>query len=404
MVIRAAFLMQSTEHGVGLSQRGVSTGTRACCPIPERPREGGSVSLAPDEIKERLKAVKYPGFSRDIVSFGIVKEIEADERRTQVRLELVTENQDVVRQIVADVEAVLDGIEGLAPADIVVERPQAKGQTPAGQVARDVGRGPRSVAGVARLLAVASGKGGVGKSTVAANLAVALASAGHRTGLLDADIYGPSIPTMFAIGEADRIKSNEEGKLVPIERCGVKLVSMGFFVGEGAPLIWRGPMLTKALTQFLFDVAWGGLDYLVVDLPPGTGDVQMTLTMQVALDGGVIVTTPQEVALADVERGVRMFQQAGAPVVGLIENMSYHICAGCAERHYLFGQGGGERMAKSYDIPFLGEIPLVRSVRESGDEGRPIVVRDPDSLAARAFLGIAERLALELPANEVGHA
>jgi ATP-binding protein involved in chromosome partitioning len=360
--------------------------------------------LAPDEIKERLKAVKYPGFSRDIVSFGIVKEIEVDERRTQVRLELVTENQDVVRQIVADVEAVLDGIEGLAPADIVVERPQAKGQAPAGQVARDVGRGPRSVAGVARLLAVASGKGGVGKSTVAANLAVAIASAGHRTGLLDADIYGPSIPTMFAIGEADRIKSNEDGKLVPIERYGVKLVSMGFFVGEGAPLIWRGPMLTKALTQFLFDVAWGGLDYLVVDLPPGTGDVQMTLTMQVALDGGVIVTTPQEVALADVERGVRMFQQAGAPVVGLIENMSYHICGGCAERHYLFGQGGGERMAKSYDIPFLGEIPLVRSVRESGDEGRPIVVRDPDSLAARAFLGIAERLALELPANEVGHA
>jgi len=361
--------------------------------------------MTADQIKERLKSVKYPGFSRDIVSFGIVKDIELDPKRTQVRLLIVTENEDVIRQIVTGVEEVVSGIEGLPPVDIVVERPQAsEGRAPAGEAAREVGRGPRRVSGVGRLVAVASGKGGVGKSTVAANLAAALAAHGRRTGLLDADIYGPSMPTMFGIGEGDRVQSDAQGKLLPLERFGVKLVSMGFFVGEGAPLIWRGPMLTKALTQFLYDVDWGVLDYLIVDLPPGTGDVQMTLTMQTALDGGVIVTTPQEVALADVERGVRMFQQAGAPIVGLIENMSYHVCSGCKEKHYLFGQGGGKRMAAKYEIPFLGEIPLVRSVREAGDEGTPIVVRDPQSEAARAFAAIAERLTLELPTAKVGHA
>jgi ATP-binding protein involved in chromosome partitioning len=253
-------------------------------------------------------------------------------------------------------------------------------------------------------VAVASGKGGVGKSTVAANLAAALAVRGGRVGLLDADIYGPSVPTMFGIGADERIRSNERGTLIPIERHGVKLVSMGFFVGEGSPLIWRGPMLTKALTQFLHEVEWGGLDYLLVDLPPGTGDVQMTLTMQTALDGGVIVTTPQEVALADVERSVRMFQQCGARIAGLVENMSFHVCPCCGDKRYLFGSGGGRRMAESYDIPFLGEVPLVRDVRQSGDEGTPIVVREPQSESARAFLSIAERLGTALSGAEVGHA
>jgi ATP-binding protein involved in chromosome partitioning len=358
-----------------------------------------------EDLKERLKAVKYPGFSRDIVSFGIVRDIDLDDKRTQVRLAIVSENEEVIRQIVRDVESVVSGIEGLAAVDIVVERPQApRGAAQAGPAGHEAGRGSRKVPGVRRLVAVASGKGGVGKSTVASNLAVALAGHGRKVGLLDADIYGPSMPTMFGVGEGERPGSEPDGRLLPIERHGVKLMSMGFFVAEGSPLIWRGPMLTKALTQFLFDVKWGALDYLIVDLPPGTGDVQMTLTMQTALDGGVIVTTPQEVALADVERGVRMLQQANAPIVGLIENMSYHVCSGCAEKRYLFGEGGGRRMAKSYDVPFLGEIPLLRAVREAGDEGAPIVVRDPDSEAARAFLAIAERLTLALPTAEVGHA
>jgi len=359
--------------------------------------------MTADEIKERLKAVKYPGFSRDIVSFGLVKDISVDDKRTQVRLLVVTENRDVVRQIVTDVEALLDGIEGLPPPDIVVEQPQ-RGPAQPGQQAREAGRGPQRVAGVSRMVAVASAKGGVGKSTVAANLAVALARRGHRVGLLDADIYGPSIPTMFGIADNEHMKSEDDGTLVPIERYGVKLVSMGFFVGEGAPLIWRGPMLTKALMQFLNDVAWGELDYLIIDLPPGTGDVQLTLTMQVALDGGIIVTTPQDVALADVERGLKMFQQARVPVLGVIENMSYHVCPGCGAEAHLFGHGGGARVAERFGVSLLGEIPLVRAVREGGDEGRPVVVTDPEGEVAAAFARVAERFGLEVPKQEIGHA
>jgi len=362
-----------------------------------------------DEIKERLKSVKYPGFSRDIVSFGLIKEIDLDDKRTQVRLYLVTQNEDVVRQIVSDVEACLRGIPGIPPPDIVVERQQQEHGHAHG-AGRDAGaaaRGPRKVPGIARLLAVASGKGGVGKSTVAANLAVALAARGYRVGLLDADIYGPSIPTLFGVRADDRVESDENGTLIPLERYGVKLVSMGFFVGEGAPLIWRGPMLTKALTQFVYDVRWGDLDYLVIDLPPGTGDVQMTLTMQFALDGGVIVTTPQDVALADVERGIRMFQQAGAPVVGIVENMSLHVCPKCGRESRLFGSGGGARTAEAHKVPYLGGIPLVRGVREASDSGCPIAAADPTGEVGRAFDEIARRVTVELPAgvqHEAGHA
>ena len=367
-----------------------------------------------DEIRERLKSVKYPGFSRDIVSFGLIKEIEVDAKRTQVRLYIVTQNEEVVRQVVSDVDACLRAIPGLPAPDIVVERQQQE-QRPHGDHTHGPGaregagpRGPRKVPGVGRLLAVASGKGGVGKSTVAANLAVALAARGHRVGLLDADIYGPSIPTMFGIRPDERVESDEDGKLVPIERYGVKLVSMGFFVGEGAPLIWRGPMLTKALTQFLYDVRWGELDYLVIDLPPGTGDVQMTLTMQFALDGGVIVTTPQDVALADVERGIRMFQQAKAPVVGVVENMSLHVCPKCGRESRLFGEGGGARTAAAHEVPYLGGVPLVRGIREAGDSGCPIVASDPGGEVGKAFAEIARRVAEQLPVGsvhgEAGHA
>ncbi len=362
--------------------------------------------MTADEIKERLKSVKYPGFSRDIVSFGLVKAVEVDAKRTQIRLYVVTQNEEVTRKIVEDIEACLAGIPELPPPDIVVERPQeAAAAHEPGHRAREAGRGPRRVPGVARLLAVASGKGGVGKSTVAANLAVALAERGRRVGLLDADIYGPSVPTLFGLTPDDHVASDDEGRLIPIERFGVKLVSMGMFVGEGAPLIWRGPMLTKALTQFLQDVKWGDLDYLIIDLPPGTGDVQMTLTMQFALDGGVIVTTPQDVALADVERGIRMFQQAHAPVVGVVENMSYHVCPGCGRRSQLFGEGGGKRTAAAHSVPFLGGIPLLRSVREAGDAGSPVASVDPNGEVAVAFATIAKRVEEELPlSGTVGHA
>jgi len=299
--------------------------------------------------------------------------------------------------VVAEAERLVGALEGVSEARATMTADvRARG-----------GFSRQAVPGIRNILAVGAGKGGVGKSTVAANLAVALAARGSRVGLVDADIYGPSIPTMFGIGPAERVKSDERGTLVPIERYGVKLISMGFFVGEGAPLIWRGPMLTKALTQFVYDVRWGDLDYLVIDLPPGTGDVQMTLTMQFALDGGVIVTTPQDVALADVERGIRMFQQAGAPVVGVVENMSLHVCPKCGCESRLFGSGGGARTAEAHKVPYLGGIPLVRGIREACDSGCPITAADPGGEVGRAFDEIARRIALGLPIaaqHEAGHA
>ncbi|MFN2378547.1 MAG: P-loop NTPase [Candidatus Binatia bacterium] len=358
------------------------------------------------EIKERLKGVKYPGFSRDIVSFGLVKAIEVEAGRCEVRLSILSDSQDVVREIVAGVEGVLGQIPGLGRIDVVVERPQADRGAQARETAKAMGRGPSGVPGVARIVAVASAKGGVGKSTIAANLAVALARRGQRVGLLDADIYGPSVPLLFGVGRGEAGASDAEGRFLPAERHGVKLVSMGFFVADGAPLIWRGPMLSKALHQFLRDVAWGDLDVLVIDLPPGTGDIQMTVTASVALDGGVIVTTPQDVALADVERGVKMFQQAGVPILGVIENMSFHVCSGCGRTAHIFGDGGAARVANRFGIPVLGNIPLARPVRESGDSGTPIVVSDPASTAGAAFTVLAESVsgALAAPREVAGHA
>ena len=358
--------------------------------------------MSPDEIRERLREVKYPGFSRDIVSFGIVKEVELDEHRTQIRLSLPTENQEVVTAIVAAIEALLGDIEGLAPPDIIVERPhqsaaEQSGAAQGGPQPHAHAHGPKRPEGVARTIAIASGKGGVGKSTVASNLAVALVAQGASVGLLDADIYGPSVPTMFGVAADQRLGGDEEGRFVPHERFGVKLASMGFFVADGAPLIWRGPMLTKALGQLLGDVDWSGTDYLLVDLPPGTGDVQMTLTQNLQIDAGIIVTTPQEVALADVERGIRMFKEASVPVGGVIENMSYHICSGCGKRSPVFGEGGGRRVAEQHGVPFLGGIPLLRAIREGGDEGRPLSAGPAGGEAGSVFEALARRLIEELP-------
>jgi ATP-binding protein involved in chromosome partitioning len=244
---------------------------------------------------------------------------------------------------------------------------------------------------------VASGKGGVGKSTVAANLALALATLGNRVGLLDADVYGPSIALM--LGARERPQSTEDRRIIPLERFGIKVLSLGLFVDDRTAIIWRGPMITKLLTEFLRDVAWGELEYLVLDLPPGTGDAQLTITQQVALTGGIIVTTPQDVALLDVRRGVVMFQQVHAPVLGVIENMSYHICTGCGDRTEPFGHGGGERMAAQFGVPFLGEIPLVAEICKAADNGTPIVAADPAHPQSQAFLAIARRVVEEVTAR-----
>lgn len=344
----------------------------------------------PQEILDRLKSVPYPGFSRDIVSFGVVKDIEIGSAGVTVTMAPSTAREEVVQELEAAIRGAIAAMPGVpGPVAIVREAPP---------MPQGVRRGPQAIAGVRTVLAVASGKGGVGKSTVATNLALALANLGRRVGLMDADVYGPSIPLMLGITE--KAQSGEGRRLVPIERHGLRVLSMGLFVGEDTPIIWRGPMLTKLITEFLRNSDWGELDILVMDLPPGTGDVQLTLTQQVPITGGVIVTTPQDVALADVRRGIQMFRQCNAPVLGLIENMSFHVCPGCGTRADLFGHGGGAAMAREMGLPFLGEVPLARAVREAGDRGLPIVAADPASPQARAFHEIAERVLVQLTEAE----
>ncbi len=345
--------------------------------------------VTPQQILQELKKVKYPGFTRDIVSFGMIRDIEVGSTGVNVLLAPTTAHEETVQQIRDAVTATVSAIPGVRAVHVTLsapEQPQRRGPT-----------GPLGVPGVRHVIAVASGKGGVGKSTVAVNLALALAGLGHRVGLLDADVYGPSVPLMLGLRE--RPQSTEDRRIIPLERFGLKVISLGLFIDDQTPVIWRGPMINKLLTQFLRDVEWGELDYLVLDLPPGTGDAQLTITQQVPLTGGVIVTTPQDVALIDVKRGVTMFQHVNAPVLGVVENMSYHVCSGCGARAELFGHGGGERMAQQFGVPFLGEIPLVREIRAAGDTGKPIVAADPQHPQSQAFRAIAERIVVEIAAR-----
>jgi ATP-binding protein involved in chromosome partitioning len=336
---------------------------------------------SPQAILEALRAIPYPGYTRDIVSFGIIKDIEVASAGVTVILAPTTEDNDVIQRIATRVHETVAAI-GVGPVTVRVERPAQSRARPAG---------PRPIPGVRNALAVASGKGGVGKSTIATNLALALIEHLPAVGLMDADVYGPSVPVMLGI--RDRPETREDRRIIPVTAHGLKVISMGLFVDERTPVIWRGPMLTKLLGEFSRNVEWGELDCLVLDLPPGTGDVQLTITQQIKLAGGVIVTTPQDVALADVERGIAMFNQMGAPVIGVIENMSYHVCSGCGQRAEIFGYGGGARMAERFHVPFLGEIPLYRAVRTCADAGRPIVAADPGHPVSVAIREIARRIA-----------
>lgn len=261
----------------------------------------------------------------------------------------------------------------------------------AGQMPR-----PAPIPGVDSLIAIASGKGGVGKSTTAVNLAVALAAQGAKVGLMDADIYGPNVPVMM--GSKERPDLNPEGMMIPLERHGVKFMSLGLIAGDGVPIVWRGPMLAKMITQFLQDVAWAPLDYLLIDLPPGTGDVQLTLTQTAPLAGALIVTTPQAIALEDVRRGIQMFETVQVPVLGVLENMSWYTCRKCGSIHHPFGSGGGAKTANHYDVPFLGEIPLDLRIQAGADHGDPATAAFPDSEVAQAYMGVASRVR-ELVAN-----
>ncbi len=334
----------------------------------------------PQDLLELLRRVKYPGFNRDIVSFGMVRDIQVGSRHVRVELSTTSMNAAALDAIRREIAVLMRDATGL-PVEIVVETTPPAAPPPA------TPRPKPPIPGVGAIVAVASGKGGVGKSTVAVNLACTLAAKGLRTGLLDADVYGPSLSTMLGIEGAPPVR--EDRRIIPAERHGIRVISMGMFLGERTPVIWRGPMVTKLITEFLRNVEWGELDYLILDLPPGTGDAQLAVAQQVPLAGGLVVTTPQDVALLDVRRGITMFEQLHAPVLGVVENMSYHLCSGCGARAEIFGHGGGERMARQFGVPFLGEIPLVRAIREAGDAGAPIVVSNPTHPQSRAFGEIA---------------
>lgn len=297
------------------------------------------------------------------------------------------DREEPLRQIATQIHQTLTHDLGVSKLEFKVHKVTAELGEKAGRA---------RLAGTRWVIAVASGKGGVGKSTVAANLAIALASLGYRVGLLDADIYGPSVPMMFAT-EGERPRSAGGQSFYPIEKYGIKLISIGFFLTDKTPVIWRGPMVMSAVRQFLQDTLWGTQDFLIVDLPPGTGDAQLTLAQQIALDGVVIVTTPQDVATADALRAVRMFRQVHCPLLGVVENMSYFVCPDCGERDELFGHGGGEKMAEAEGMDKLAEIPIDSELRASGDQGMPITLANPKHPSSQAFIELARRVREAMP-------
>lgn len=336
-----------------------------------------------ESIRTALSSVRYPGFNRDIVSFGLVKAIRTEDGIITVDISLATRDPNVPRQIHEGAMAAIKSLAGVREVKLNFDiKDPPNPVTGADRLPKS------SIPGVKRIIAVASGKGGVGKSTVAANLAVALSATGARVGLCDCDLYGPSVALMF--GTDERPMQNEQQEILPIHRHGLQLMSMGFLLDDGSPVIVRGPMATKYTQQFLRQVAWDHLDYLVLDLPPGTGDIQLTIMQTVALDGAVIVTTPQEVALIDARKAVTMFSKLNVPILGIIENMSYFLCPSDGVAYHIFGKGGGEHEARRLNVPLLAQIPIEMSVRESGDEGHPVALVDPEkSAASKAFHHLA---------------
>lgn len=342
------------------------------------------MELSPDGIRSALKTVKYPGFTRDIVSFGIVKNIKVEGSSVEISLVLPKPDSKIESEITESVRNRILETPGVGDVSIRIaarEPKPAPGQGPAKAEAQS------KLPKVKYYIAVASGKGGVGKSTVAVNLAVAIAKKRKNVGLMDADIWGPSLPIM--LGVTDRPHATDENKIIPLEKHGLKLMSIGFLISDDETVIWRGPMVHGAIKQFIEDVEWGDTEYLVVDLPPGTGDAQLSIVQTAPLSGGLIVTTPQDVALVDVKRGVHMFRKLNVPIVGIVENMSYLDVPG-AEPMDIFGRGGGRRMAEKFEVPFLGEIPLDPRIRKGGDSGVPIVESDPDTAAGKAFDALAD--------------
>jgi ATP-binding protein involved in chromosome partitioning len=342
------------------------------------------VSVTKDEILSTLRTVQDPDLHKDIVSLGFVKDVRIEGGEVDFTIELTTPACPVRDQMKAEAEGKVAALAGVTAA-------RAKMTA---NVSTRGGFGRQQVPGIRNIVAVGAGKGGVGKSTTSVNLAVALAKKGARVGLLDGDVYGPNIPQMLGLGDTPDVDS--EKRIVPPEAWGIKVISMGMLVPPDQPIIWRGPMLHGAVQQFMRDVAWGELDYLVVDLPPGTGDVALSMAQSVPMAGALVVTTPQGVSVSDVRKAVGMFRQLNIPLLGVVENMSHFVCGHCHERTDIFGNGGGRRMAEEMQIPFLGEVPIDTRVRAGGDEGQPIVAIAPEAPAAQAFLGVASQVAAQI--------
>ena len=337
-----------------------------------------------EKVLRALQTVKDPWLKRDIVALDFIKDLEVKD--SAIKFKLIINRPSESAQVFLE-QSARDALARLGEwgsLEIVTGW-----SAPAGHASE----GKQSVPGVKNIVAVSSGKGGVGKSTVSVNLAVALAQAGAQVGLLDTDVYGPNVPIMVGVNEQPMVHGH---MLLPNRAHGLKVMSLGFLNPGDKPVVWRGPMLHTAVRQFLYDVAWAELDYLIVDMPPGTGDAQLSLAQLVPVQGAVVVTTPQEVALTDVRKAINMFEQVHIPLLGIVENMSYFVCGECSTRHQIFGSGGGTELASRFHVPLLGQVPLSINVREGGDAGVPVVVSEPDSLLAAAFREIAENVATQI--------
>ena len=336
-------------------------------------------------VLDALKVVTDPDLGRDIVSLGFVKNVAITDGRVSFAIELTTPACPVKDQMRDQAQAAVSSLPGVTAVDVEMTASVRAAVVP------EAGRAP--IAGVKNIIAVGAGKGGVGKTTVAVNLAVALARCGGRVGIIDGDVYGPNVPIMLGV---DSQLESDGKKIVPAEKHGIRAVSMGFLTDDNAPIIWRGPMLHGVVRQFFQDVRWDELDYLVVDMPPGTGDVALSLSQTVPVAGAVVVTTPQKVSLADSRRAVGMYRKLNIPTLGIVENMSYFMCPACQHESDIFGKGGGERVAEELGVPFLGRIPIYEPIRVGSDTGTPIVDAEPDSPAAQAILQVAERAAAQI--------
>jgi ATP-binding protein involved in chromosome partitioning len=358
-----------------------------------------------ERVTDALSRIRNNRIGANVLESEMVRDI-ATTTDGKVRLTLFLSPDDDAT-VVRDVRQTLQQVDGVTDVRVDVKdvaqsrRPPSEGKPGASRALPVIGQEPQSqraavpaptpvaYPNLGNIIAISSGKGGVGKSTVAVNLAVALAQQGARVGLMDADIYGPNIPRMMGVNAAPPV---ENEKIIPLQAHGVKIMSLGFMIERDQPAIWRGPIIMKIITQFLRDVQWGELDYFLVDMPPGTGDAQLSLVQATMVHGAIIVTTPQEVASGDALRGAKMFQRVAVPVLGVVENMSFFVCPNCEEKHEIFGSGGGERLARELDVPLLAQIPFFAGVLSGADRGDPIVVSEPDTLAAKALLDLAGRL------------